>query len=175
MIRRCAWRMGGAAFPAVLAGLLLVAPEARAQAKDSLDVSQIPAVVLTALKAKFPGAEIRRWTTEREGGLVLYDIEFSERGRKAEADIKEDGTYHNFERAIAASALPAAVTQAVARKYPQATLREIMEITEVTEGRETLYGYEIVLLTADRREVEVTVAPDGKVLEDSSDEKSETG
>lgn len=34
-----------------------------------------------------------------------------------------------------------------------------------------LEGYEVVLVTADKKEVEVMVAPDGRILEDSGDEK----
>ena len=36
-----------------------------------------------------------------------------------------------------------------------------------------LEGYEIELTTADKKEVEVTVAPDGKILEDSGEKKEE--
>ena len=36
-----------------------------------------------------------------------------------------------------------------------------------------LEGYEILLDTADRKEVEVTVAPDGKIVEDSGEQKKE--
>ena len=45
------------------------------------------------------------------------------------------------------------------------------QVTEVKDGKDKLEGYEIVLETADKKEVEVTVAPDGKILEDSTDEK----
>jgi hypothetical protein len=43
----------------------------------------------------------------------------------------------------------------------------------VKNNKEMLEGYEIVLETADKKEVEVTVAPDGKILEDSTDEKKD--
>jgi len=67
--------------------------------------------------------------------------------------------------------LPKAVTEAVEKKYPKATLKEVMEVTEVKGKEEKLEGYEINLVTADKKEVEVTIAPDGKVLEDSSEKK----
>jgi preprotein translocase subunit SecD len=138
---------------------------------SSADEKEIPKKVMDALKAKFPKAEIHKWTKEKEGDAVVYDIEFKENGRKCEADIKEDGTYVNYEREIAAKDLPKAVTDAVEKKYPKATMKEIMEIMEVKGKEDKLEGYEIVLVTADKKEVEVTIAPDGKVLEDSTDEK----
>jgi uncharacterized membrane protein YkoI len=158
--------IGSVGLVAVL-GLFPAAPVAVAQEKKD----EIPKAVMDALKAKFPKPEITKWTKEKEGDKVVYDIEFTQDGRKCEADIFEDGTIHNFEKAIAAKDLPKPVTEAVEKKYPKATMKEIMEITEVKDKKEMLEGYEIVLETADKKEVEVTVAPDGKILEDSTDEK----
>jgi hypothetical protein len=157
--------VAGGLFTAVLAGLLLAAPAARARDKDKLDLDKIPKKVRDALKAKFPKAEIHKWTREKEAGKVVYDIEFKQEGRKFEADIFEDGTIHNWEKEIAAKDLPDAVKKAVGKKYPRATLKEVMQITEVKGKKEVLGGYEIVLETADKKEVEVTVGPDGKILE----------
>src|SRR5262249_33933004 len=162
--------MAGALAVAVLAGLVLMAMVARAQEKAK-DLDKIPKKVMDALKAKFPKAEIHKWTKEKEGDNVVYDIEFKQDGRKFEADIKEDGTILNFEKEIAAKDLPKAVIQAVEKKYPNAKLKEVMEITEVKDKKETPGGYEIVLETANKKEVEVTVAPDGKILEDSGEKK----
>jgi uncharacterized membrane protein YkoI len=155
----------------VVAVLVLLAPSARADDKDKLDQDKIPKKVMDALKAKFPKAEIHKWTMEKEGDAVVYDIEFKVGTRKCEADIKEDGTYVNYEREIAAKDLPKAVTAAVEKKYPKAKMTEIMEIMEVKGKEDVLEGYEIVLQTADNKEVEVTIAPDGKILEDSGAEK----
>ena len=158
--------------PAVATVGLLVAPAARAQVRDRPDVSQIPKAVMDALRARFPQAEIRVWTREEEEGVVLYDIEFTQQGRNFEADIIEDGTIHNWEREIGAEDLPQVVKEAVQSKYPAATIKEIMAITAVEAGNEALEGYEIVLDTADGRAVEITVAPDGTILEEGPAEPS---
>lgn len=158
-----------------LAGLLLVVVIGfvAGQAQDKLDLDKIPKAVMDALKAKFPNPVIHKWTKETEAGHVIYDIEFKQAGRKCEADIREDGTIQNYEKEVAAKDLPAAVKAAVDKKYPRATLKDIMEITEVKGKEEKLEGYEIVLETADKKEVEVTVAPDGKLLEDTGAAKEE--
>ncbi len=140
---------------------------------EDLRLDKIPKLVIDALKTKFPQAEIHKWTKEQEGNIVVYDIEFEQVGRKFEADIKEDGTIHNWEKAIGIEDLPEAVKKSVGEKYPNSTLKEIMEITAVIDGRDTLEGYEIVLQTAEMKEVEVMVAPDGKILEDTGEEKQE--
>jgi hypothetical protein len=147
--------------------------EAVTNAEDDLKLEEIPLLVMEALKAKFPLAEIHKWTREEEGDIVIYDIEFTQEGRKFEADIKEDGAIHNWEKEITEADLPEAVKSAVETKYDKSTIKEIMEITAVTEGKDALEGYEIILETVDKIEVELTVAPDGKILEDSGEKKQE--
>src|SRR5262249_48963997 len=127
-------------------------PAAPEKAKD---LDKIPKTVMDALKAKFPKAEIHKWTKEKKGEDVVYDIEFTENGRACEADIKENGTIINYEKAIVAKDLPAAVTKAIESKYPKATLKEIMEETEVKGKDEKLSAYEVVLVTAEKKTVEV--------------------
>jgi hypothetical protein len=167
MFTRRAWLTAG------LFTLALVLTVSAQDKKDPLDVDKIPRKVMYTLKTRFPRAEIHKWTKEKEGDVVIYDIEFTQRKQKYEADIKEDGTIHNWEMEIPAKDVPEAVKAAVDKKYPKAAWKEIMQITEVKNGKEVLEGFEIVLETADKKEVEVTVAPDGKILEDSTAEKKE--
>jgi hypothetical protein len=83
----------------VLLGLLMVLfGETIAQQKDHPDARQIPQKVMDGLKAKFPNPEIDKWTKEKEGESVVYDIEFKQGGQQLEADIREDGTMHNWEK-----------------------------------------------------------------------------
>jgi preprotein translocase subunit SecD len=166
--RRLGWVAGGLA----AAVFVLAATVARA-GDEPKDLDKIPKAVMDALKAKFPKAKIDKWTKETEDGKVIYDLEFKEDGRKAEADIAEDGTIQNFEKEFDAKDLPKAVTDAVEQKYPKSKMKEIMEITEIKDKKEVHGGFEIVLETADKKEVEVTVAKDGKILEDSGAKKEE--
>jgi hypothetical protein len=128
---------------------------------------QIPPVVVDALKARFPKAEIEKWTREKEGEIVLYDIEFQQDGVKFEADITDTGRIDNWERQIPPTDLPEPVRRTVEQRYPNAQIREVMQITLVKAGVDVLEGYEVVLQTQDKKEAEVSVSPDGKVLEDS--------
>ena len=132
---------------------------------------KIPKPVIDALLAKFPKPKIDSCTRTTEGGEVVYDIEFTQDGRKCEADITEKGVYINYEKAIAARSLPKAVRAAVEKRYPKSTLKEIMEETEVKGKDERLSAYEVVLVTADKKDMEVRVSPDGKILEDAAAEK----
>ena len=146
--------------------------EVRAQ-EEAVPPDKIPKAVMDALLAKFPKAKIDKCTKAKEGDDVVYDIEFKQEGRKCEADIKENGTYINYEKAIEAKDLPKAVRDAIEKRYPKATLKEIMEETEVKGKDEKLSAYEVVLVTADKKDVEVRVSPDGKILEDTGAKKPE--
>lgn len=142
-------------------------------ADDPKDLDKIPKPVMESLNAKFPEAKIQKWTKESENGKTVYDIEFKQKGRKAEADIFEDGSIQNFEREFDAKKLPAAVIESVEKKYPKAAMKEVMEITEMKNGKETHGGFEIVLETDAKKSVELTVSKEGKVLEDSTAKKEE--
>ena len=143
-----------------------------ASAQDEpVSPDKIPATVIDALHAKFPRAKIDTCTRAKEGDDVVYDIEFKQDGRKCEADITEKGAYINYEKAIEARNLPKAVRNAIEQRYPKSTMKEIMEETEVKGKEEKLSAYEVVLVTADKKDVEVRVSPDGKILEDTAAEK----
>jgi len=164
-MRHCVTLLGA------LALCLLVGPVAAQANEEKVPLDKIPKAVMDALLAKFPKAKIDKCTKAKEGDDVVYDIEFKEGDRKCEADIKENGTYINYEKAIEAKDLPKVVKEAIEKKYPKATMKEIMEETEVKGKDEKISAYEVVLETADKKEVEVRVSLEGKILEDTSEEK----
>ena len=132
---------------------------------------KIPANVMTTLTTRFPQARIDKWAREKEDGKEVYDIEFRQGDRKFEADIFADGAIHNWEQQISQADLPQAVVQTVNKRFPKGTLKEIMAVTDVTNGAERLEGYEIVVRRSMRKDVEMTIAPDGRILEGPGAEK----
>lgn len=174
MFARCLRRLASGLAAGMLAALVLgamVSPAQGQDKKDKLDLDKIPKKVMDSLRTKFPKAVIHQWTKAKEGDDVVYDIEFKQDDRNFEADIKEDGTIVNWEKEIAAKDLPKVVVAAVEKRYPMAKLKTIMELTDVKDKKETPGGYEITLETSDKREVEVTVSPEGKIVEDSGEKK----
>ncbi len=159
-------------FGAVAVFLFIGTGEVRAQ-EEAVSQEKIPKAVMDALLAKFPKATIDKSTREKEGNDIVYDLEFKQDGRKGESDIKENGTYINYEQAIAAKDLPKAVNSAIEKTYPKATVKEVMQETEVKGKDEKLSGYEVGLVTADKKEVELKLSPDGKIPEDTGTKKPE--
>src|SRR5262249_45745696 len=121
---------------------------------------------MAAIKDRFPGADITSAEKENEDGQVVYDIELKHKDRKYEMDIKEDGTILEIEKEIAAKDLPDAVKKAVEAKYPKATIKEIMEVNKVKDKTETPASYEIVVVTEDKKEIELDVSLDGKTIKE---------
>ena len=78
----------------------------------------------------------------------------------------------NHEEAIKAKDLPKAVRSVIEKRHPKAILKEIMEETEVKGKDERLCAYEVVLVTADKMDVELTLSPEGG-LEDTGARKPE--
>jgi hypothetical protein len=69
-----------------------------------------------------------------------------------------------FERQIDAKDLPAAVIKTLEAKYPKATYKMVEEVYKVKDKKETMEYYEVAVVTADKKKVEVLVAPDGKIV-----------
>jgi hypothetical protein len=166
-MRRIALLLGS-----VAAYLLIGTGPVRAQ-EEAVSPDKIPKAVMDTLLAKFPKAKVDKCTKAKEGSDVVYDIEFKQEDRKCEADIKENGTLVNYEMAIEEKDLPKVVREVIDKKYPKATLKQIMEEKEVKGAEEKLSAYEVVLVTAEKKELEVRVSPEGKILEDSGEKKEE--
>ena len=85
-------------------------------------------------------------------------------GRKHEADLKADGTIVNFENEVAVADLPAAVAGAVKAKHPGCTIKEAMAVMVIRNKKDVLDEYEVVIVAADKKELELAVSPDGKTI-----------
>ena len=89
-------------------------------------------------------------------GLICF-------GFRARLDLctrrKEDGTNVEFEKTIDAQDLPAAVSRALKTKNPRSTFRKAGEIIK----KEDPECYQVLLVTADKKKVEVSVSPEGKI------------
>jgi hypothetical protein len=146
------------------AALVLGLASIAAAQDEKVPPDKLPQKVAATVKAKFPGAIITTATKTLENGEVIYDIEMTKSGRKHEIDLRADGSIVNFENEIAVKDLPRAVVDAVNASHPKSTIKEVMEVMVVKGGKDTIEEYEVVIVTADKKEIELAVSPDGKTI-----------
>ena len=145
--------------------LVMLATSVLADEKaEKVQPDKLPQKIKDAVKARLPGAEVTSAEKEKENGEIVYDLELKHEGRKYEMDIKEDGTIIEIEKEIPAKDLPRRVARALMTKYPKATTKEVMEVYKVKGKEEKLDHYEVLLVTAEKMEMEVTVSLDGKTI-----------
>jgi uncharacterized membrane protein YkoI len=151
-----------------LLGLLAAAAWGQ-ETKVPLD--KVPKAVMKTVKDRFPGAELKGAGTEKEEGKVVYEVALVYKGDKYDVTLTPEGAITVMEKTIAAKALPKAVRQALRGKYPKATYERVEEVIQVKDKDEKLAYYEVLLTTADKKKFEVEVAPDGKIMKETSKDK----
>ncbi len=151
--------------------LIMMVAGARADEKaEKIEPDKLPPKIKEAVKARFPGAEVTSAEKEKENGEIVYDLELKHEGRKYEMDIKEDGTIVEIEKEI--KDVPEVISKAVKRKYPTATIKEVMEVNKVTGKEEKPIHYEVTIEMAGKKK-EVIVSLDGKSIKGEGEEKKE--
>jgi hypothetical protein len=150
-----------------VAGLLAVlAPVTRAQ-DEVIPLDRVPKAVMSAAKARFPGAQIQRATEEAEDGKPpVYSLEMKHQRHDLDVTFQGDGTLVLVETAVPQKELPKVVLRAVAQQYPGASLRHAGAVRKGPEVKKTADYYQFYLVSADNKPRLVKVDPKGKVLED---------
>jgi hypothetical protein len=148
-----------------LVGLLIAAAAVWAD-EEKVSLDKLPKPVVAALKARFPGAELKSADKEKDGDKIIYDVALKHKGVNYEASVTLEGEITTFEKEITAKDLPKKVVKALEDKYPKATYKYklIEEVYKVKGKKEELESYEVALEAADGKKLEVLVAPDGKYL-----------
>jgi uncharacterized membrane protein YkoI len=146
-----------------LAGAMARADEAK---EEKVPLDKVPKAVLDTVKAKFEGAELVSAEKEKEDGKLVYEINLKHKGQKIEVTLTPEGKIVSIEKTIAIKDLPKAVADAVEAKYPKAAIKTA---EEVTQGDKV--NYEVNLVTADKKKVEVLLDATGKILKEEKEEK----
>ncbi len=125
----------------------------KAEAKESHDA---PAAVKAAFKARFPTVTKVDYDHEKNGE---YEAEFKMSGVKMSANFTSEGVWRETENVIAVTALPTAVAQSIAAKYPKAAVVGAAKIETSDNGTR----YEADLKTGSKKS-EVLFDENGNVV-----------
>jgi hypothetical protein len=159
-------------FPlAVVTTLAVIGIVAADEEKVALD--KLPKAVSEAVKKKFAGAELTGASKETENGKTVFEVSVKHKGHKMDVTVTEAGMIETIEKEIAAKDLPAGVRSAIDKKYPNATFKIVEEIIKVKDNKDTLDVYEVLLVSTDKKTMEVCVAPDGKITKEEEKREEE--
>jgi hypothetical protein len=137
--------------------------------EQKVPLDKVPAKVLDAVKAKFPNAEMKSASKEKENNETVYEVTIKNDGQKIDVELKEDGTILAIEKTIDAKDLPEKVTNAVKEKYGNVKYKVAEEVIK----KDKLEYYEVVIETAEKKVFEAEVSPEGKILKEEEKKKKE--
>ncbi|MBP3955851.1 PepSY-like domain-containing protein [Gemmata sp. G18] len=155
---------------ATVVAFVLAAP-VRAD-EEKVPLEKVPKAVLEAAKKRFPKAEVVGASKETEKDKTVYEVELKEAGKTIDVTLTPEGIITTIEKQIDAKELPKAVTDALEKKYAKATFKVVESVYSVKDGKEALDYYEVLLVTAEKKEIEVEILADGKIKHEE-EKKSE--
>ena len=138
--------------------LTAVASQAGAQEKK-LKRSDLPAAVQRSADEQSVGATVRGYSTEKENGQDVYEVEMTVHGHGRDVTIGADGTVLEIEKQVALKSLPAAVQAGLRQLAGSGRITKVESLTK----HGTLVAYEAQVRTGTKRS-EIQVGPEGKKL-----------
>lgn len=154
----------------VAVSLLVVSASTRAD-EEKVPLDKLPEAVVKAVKARFPDAKLVSAEKEDEDGKTVYEVAITNKDQKIEVTLTPEGEIVEIEKEIAAKDLPEKVAKSLEAKYPKATYKTIEEVIKVKEKKEQSPYYEVLLVTADKKKLEVSVDGDGKIIKEEDKSK----
>jgi len=146
-------------FVALAASGLLLAGIASAQEKK-IKRSDLPPAVEKTVAAQSEGATIKGFSTEKEKGQTLYEVELMVNGHSKDISMAADGSIVEVEEQVVLDSLSADVKAGLQTKAGKGKILKVESLTK--KGK--LVAYEAQVETNGKKS-EVQVGPDGKPLD----------
>ena len=143
---------------AALVLITLFGSPAAAQEKK-LTHAQLPAAVQRTADEQSKGATVRGYSTEKDEGQTVFEVEMTVHGRSRDVTIDSAGTVLEIEEQVQFDSLPEAVRAGLKQA---AGAGQITNVESLAKGGR-LVAYEAHVHTGNKRS-EVQVGPDGKPL-----------
>ncbi len=147
-------------YPVSLAiGGLLLAGMASAQEKK-IKRSDLPPAVEKTVAQQSRAATIRGFSTEKENGQTLYEVEMTVDGHSKDIAMATDGSIVEIEEQVSLDSLPPEIKAGLQAKAGKGKILKVESLTK----KDKLVAYEAQLETNGKKS-EVQVGPDGKPLD----------
>jgi len=127
--------------------------------RDTLD--SIPNAAAAALRRAAGDAKIEHVERERENGVEVYEASWHVDGLEREAAVTASGELVELEEEVPSAQVPSAVRAAAITKLPNASSIKFVKLMTGNYEAEAI---------VDGHEQDVTLAPDGRTLDDDDDD-----
>ena len=150
--------------------ILLCLPMLAVRAEEEkVALDKLPKAVKGTVKKEFPKAKLVSASKEIADKKTVYEVTIKDGEQNIQLSLTPEGELVEVEKEIAAKDLPKEVTETLDEKYPKATIEKA---EKVTKGK--ALTYEVLLVTKDKKNLEIKFDPKGKVLlGEDKDEKKE--
>lgn len=130
--------------------------------EQKIELSQAPAGVLKVLSGILTdGVQLGELVREQEDGVTVYEAEYKVAGVEHSLKMAASGAIVERENDVTTGSLPAEVTEALNKRFPDA---EILEAEEVT-----VHFYEVEVKHNGKKR-EVKISPAGRIMGDDDDD-----
>jgi hypothetical protein len=148
--------------------------------EEKVELDKLPKAVSEAVKKMFPKAKFVSASKEEVDKKTVYELAIKDGEQNIDVTVTPEGEIIEVEKEISVKDLPKDVAAALEKEYPKATIKKTEDITKGKDLKEQFY--EVLLVTKDKKTVEVVFDPKGKVVkteekkegeEDKKDEKKD--
>jgi hypothetical protein len=129
---------------------------APAYAESHVPCNTLPAAVLQHAKLEAGDATVRGCVKDGENGKLTYEVETLKDGKSKDITLDVSGTVLEVEQEVAASSLPPAVSDAIAKAAHNSKIGKVESVTR--EG--AIASYETTITSNGQRR-EVAFSPQG--------------
>jgi hypothetical protein len=141
-----------------LVGLFLAATTSAQEKK--IKRSDLPPAVEKTVAAQSAGATIKGFSTEKENGQTLFEMELTVNGHSKDISMTADGAIVEIEEQVALDSLSAEVKAGLQAKAGNGKILKVETLTK----KNKIVAYEAQVETNGKKS-EVQVGPDGKPLD----------
>jgi len=161
----CYRRLLAALAPVIISVIAATSAIAVDSEPQPLTLDRVPPPVMKAVMAKFPTAKPQSATQGVEDNKPFIDVHILVNTQKIWVTCDPSGKIQVIDREITLKDLPKPVTDALRKKYPQATVRLVNEIA--AEGTPT---YDIAI-TVNKKPIVAVFEASGAFIEEFDDDE----
>jgi len=127
--------------------------------EKKLKKEDLPAAVQKTADEQSKGATVKGYSTEKEDGKTIYEVQLTVNGKNRDVSIDSAGVLMEIEDQVDMASLSDAVQAGLKKKAGAGKILSVEALTK--KGK--IVAYEAVVETAGKKK-EVQVGPDGKPL-----------